>query len=280
MEISRHIAPPESITQRWLHHGCLDVFWVSSPAYQIQTEIDGPSGLMKLVHGRMGRGRVQQGLGESQLEPGSLAYLDLDQPFQMVHEAGQQLIVRMPKDYLKRRHPEAAWSWGSALGPGPEAEAVRGLAGVLGQGQKELGDASAAGVLRLLVEALGLCRPPVFTAEQGRVQQAQCLVRAHLLEPYLSASWVAEQLRVSRRTMDSSFAEVLALSLSEYIRLQRLQAAAEELRDKKSLNISEIGHRYGFSDASHFSRWFRRRFQMSPGEYRRQAGEERSKLGH
>ena len=50
-------------------------------------------------------------------------------------------------------------------------------------------------------------------------------------------------------------------------RLKRARTALAELDLAEP--IGNIAHRFGFSDAPHLSRAFRRRYGMSPREYRR-----------
>jgi AraC family transcriptional regulator, positive regulator of tynA and feaB len=49
---------------------------------------------------------------------------------------------------------------------------------------------------------------------------------------------------------------------------KRLERCASELRQGTCLTISEAAFRWGFNDMSYFSRAFRRRFGVTPREYR------------
>jgi AraC-like DNA-binding protein len=51
------------------------------------------------------------------------------------------------------------------------------------------------------------------------------------------------------------------------VRSQRIAAARADLVNTTS-SIASIAHRWGFCDASHLGREFRREFSMSPGDYR------------
>jgi len=51
------------------------------------------------------------------------------------------------------------------------------------------------------------------------------------------------------------------------VRTHRLAAARKDLVHTSS-SIAAIAHRWGFCDASHLGREFRREFSMSPGDYR------------
>lgn len=65
----------------------------------------------------------------------------------------------------------------------------------------------------------------------------------------------------------------MGVSLGGWIRERRLLMAAEALADADAgdVTISTIAHRWGFADHPHFCREFKRRFGVSPSEWRRGA---------
>jgi AraC-like DNA-binding protein len=92
------------------------------------------------------------------------------------------------------------------------------------------------------------------------------LIRLGLLSRRPDRGWVAARLGMSVRTMqrrlrqhDVSFAQVVCETI--------LCEAVELLRQRQS--ITEVAIRLGYSDPAHFTRAFRRRFGMTPGEWRR-----------
>ena len=48
----------------------------------------------------------------------------------------------------------------------------------------------------------------------------------------------------------------------------RLNAARQMLLEKKSLNVSEVAYRCGFSDPKYFSRCFKKAMGVTPSEIR------------
>jgi len=62
----------------------------------------------------------------------------------------------------------------------------------------------------------------------------------------------------------------LGQTVSSWIWEQRLLRCSDELLNSKSkdLYVTEIAYRWGFTDSSHFSRSFRKRFGISPTNYR------------
>jgi AraC family transcriptional regulator len=68
-----------------------------------------------------------------------------------------------------------------------------------------------------------------------------------------------------------SFRRHVGLSIGEYVRARRIEAACRALRDDDA-PISEIALRLGFAHQSHFTRVFRERTGMTPLAYRRRRG--------
>jgi AraC-like DNA-binding protein len=57
-------------------------------------------------------------------------------------------------------------------------------------------------------------------------------------------------------------------SVMSYIQMRRLERARLELiAPKNPLSISELAARWHFSDSSHFTRSFRKRYGVAPTEY-------------
>jgi AraC-like DNA-binding protein len=71
---------------------------------------------------------------------------------------------------------------------------------------------------------------------------------------------------VASRTVHRAFAAT-GDTVGSVVRAHRIAAARSDLVNTTS-SIATIAHRWGFCDASHLGREFRRTFSMSPGDYR------------
>lgn len=92
----------------------------------------------------------------------------------------------------------------------------------------------------------------------------------NLHDPDLSVMAIANRFRVSRRYLYKLFSGQ-SLTPADYILGARLERCRDLLADTAmTRQISEIAYQYGFSDSTVFSHAFRRRFGMSPSEWRRQ----------
>ncbi|WP_165855648.1 helix-turn-helix domain-containing protein [Marinobacter sp. JSM 1782161] len=94
----------------------------------------------------------------------------------------------------------------------------------------------------------------------------------HLSDPALSLGTVADQCHVSARYVQKLF-ETSGDSFVHYVRIRRLERCRCELGNPEydHLSVSDICFRWGFNDAAHFSRVFRKAFGMTPREYRRKS---------
>lgn len=83
---------------------------------------------------------------------------------------------------------------------------------------------------------------------------------------------LARQTNVSASRLRHVFKAETGLSLTQYIKLTRLQEAEHLLRTT-FLSVKEITYRIGFSNGSYFSREFRRTHGLAPGKYRARSRE-------
>jgi AraC-like DNA-binding protein len=90
---------------------------------------------------------------------------------------------------------------------------------------------------------------------------------SHYDEP-ISVEDLAHRAHVSERSLYRAFQTALDCSPLEYILRLRLRHASELLRST-DLKLGEIAGKTGFSDGGYLSRQFRKRYRLSPSEYRR-----------
>jgi AraC-like DNA-binding protein len=114
---------------------------------------------------------------------------------------------------------------------------------------------------RLTLFMLGQCRPHPLRAA------ALALVEAHLADPRLSPAWLAQQLGCSRATLYRAFGND-AGGIAALIADRRHVEARRRLAEWPHLPVAEVAVACGLFDTTNFSRTFRQRFGMSPGEVR------------
>ncbi|MHC8299826.1 helix-turn-helix domain-containing protein [Pseudomonas sp. ZS1P83] len=98
------------------------------------------------------------------------------------------------------------------------------------------------------------------------------LIETSLQELELSPEYLARHLHISVRQLYRLF-EHRDKSVSRYIQQRRLERVAQDLRayELRHESITKIAFKWGFVDAAHFSRAFKRYFQHAPREFRQYA---------
>lgn len=97
------------------------------------------------------------------------------------------------------------------------------------------------------------------------------------LEADLSLNTVSEIAFFSPFHFHRVFKFITGETLNEYVSRQRVEKSALDLLHKRT-SISELAHKYGFSDNSSFSRAFKKYFRVSPKEFRKENPNKHSKI--
>lgn len=99
------------------------------------------------------------------------------------------------------------------------------------------------------------------------VQKALLYIDHHFREP-LSLKSLAEQVHLAPNYLSELFQRTTGMTFSSYLQDMRLRFALALLQSS-SVSITEICYTAGFSNQSHFTRAFRKKFGISPRESRR-----------
>ena len=142
--------------------------------------------------------------------------------------------------------------------------------------EQDLGPASGAAVAHSILDLtaafvddfLGRRTAPE-TARGALVAGARRIVELSCGSPALTAASVADELKVSSRTLQKAF-EPEGTTLARVITEARLARARSLMeRDRTStIGVAGIGARSGFSSASAFSRAFSSRYGLAPRDWR------------
>lgn len=95
-------------------------------------------------------------------------------------------------------------------------------------------------------------------------------VRTHLQDPALGPASIARAYAMSVRALHALFEDVDA-SVAGLVRRERLGRCLEDLQRINGGSVTDIAFRWGFCDAAHFSRVFKREFGTTPSEVRQAA---------
>jgi AraC-like DNA-binding protein len=203
--------------------------------------------------------------------PGEVGICDLSRPMQLRSTAVKVLTTFLPRAQVKAVVPDIELH-GMVLDGNRAGLLIEHLTSVT-RWFPQLIPETLPGITRATVELLGAC----LAMEAGRadfgVRESPVLLRArgyvehNLLEPSLNPTKISEALGVSRSTLYRLF-EPLG-GVTGYIWERRLHLARAALLDpKRARRISEIAFQCGFSSEAHFSRSFRKAFNIRPSDLR------------
>jgi signal transduction histidine kinase/ligand-binding sensor domain-containing protein/CheY-like chemotaxis protein/AraC-like DNA-binding protein len=97
------------------------------------------------------------------------------------------------------------------------------------------------------------------------------VIDQHISEVEFNPEDLAENLRISLRSLYRKFKDLDLLPPKDFIKKQRVEYSAK-LLISTNLTIQEIMYHAGFTTRSHFHKEFTKRFSQSPREYRSQHG--------
>lgn len=103
------------------------------------------------------------------------------------------------------------------------------------------------------------------TSSPTFLEQATAVIEQNLSNEQFGVTELAAAMNMSRSSLLRKVKKESKLSVSQLINQVRLKQAMDLLR-KSSLNVSEVGHRVGFSSTSYFIKCFREYYGYPPGE--------------
>ncbi|KKO53885.1 response regulator [Paenibacillus sp. DMB20] len=105
------------------------------------------------------------------------------------------------------------------------------------------------------------------SSTRSSVEDAKAYVQRHYADNELSIGEVCRQLHISTGYFSTIFKKETGMTFVTYLMFVRLEAAKKLLRTTE-LKAFEIAEKTGFSDPNYFSFCFRKKFGLSPKEYR------------
>ncbi len=223
---------------------------------------------------------VEQNGNEAVLQPGDVTIYDATRPHR-IHcpRDFTKLILSIPRPAL---HARMAGIEGCAALRIPGAD---GIGAVVSSFMRSCGANAAAltahessmladQAVDLLTLAANSVRPATYSLSRSRsasLCRVKALIEALLADFGLDTAMVARRAGLSPRYLNSLFREEGA-SLMRYVWRRRLEQCAKDLSTplRAGVRLSDIAFRWGFNDASHFSRAFKQEFGCAPGAFRRQ----------
>lgn len=223
-------------------------------------------------------GLIHQGSSSVAMRPGSVAVYATDLPYQLDYFApGQRLIVmQISRAALELPLTTIASATGSIAvadtsGRQVFASYLRSLVGTHGRLDPQTRDDFArvtAELASTMLRSSETGRRVVPGSSDSLLYTVQSFIRDQARSAELTVEDIARTHYISRRKLYELFSPIQTTP-SAYLREERLRAASKLLADPDvRLPIAAIALRCGFADVTTFTRAFRKRFEMTPRDWR------------
>jgi AraC-like DNA-binding protein len=210
------------------------------------------------------------------LKPGDMVLWDSERKMEFsVGERLQKLTLMVPEAQVRAAMPQAMDLVGVPVDSRRGAGAL--FVNHLETLEREIwtmSDAELAGLMPATLELLASAYQRVVPADGAKVksillQRVRRYILEHLNEPGLTPASIAGANRMSVRYLHLLF-EDSGTTVAGWIRFQRIEHSKRELMNPSSRHrsITEIAYDWGFSDAAHFSKVFRKQVGIAPSEFR------------
>lgn len=217
---------------------------------------------------------------EFELQPNDLYIYDGRQNHQLIFESHfNHIAIRVPRYKLRDRWQslEQRGSFHLKAGTDPmtrllgaNIRAMAGLANEMPPAQLERAIDNAFDLFNGHVSDMAENRSGTAAGHIGGIYaRALTFIDRHVADLDLSSELVADHLGISRRYLDRIFQQN-GESVHETIQSLRLQNCASELASQEGRfqGIADIAYGWGFQNAAHFSKAFRKKYNQSPSDYR------------
>jgi AraC-like DNA-binding protein len=225
-----------------------------------------------------GTAMVVQEDREAILQPGAMAMYDSSAPYTLLNEEGMggeffqipHSALALPTDLIREacavplipQHPLATLTFDYLRRLASDPTLLTAINGDLaGQPSIEL-------LRAVITTQLGYPERAAEPLANTLLIRILDYASRHLNDPDLNAESIAAAHFISIRHLYKVLADA-DISLSQWIRTRRLEAARHELaQSHDSVTIASVARRHGFSDMSSFSRAFRAEYGLSPRDWR------------
>lgn len=271
---------PEGFSARWVHYGLgpLRLLRLQAPAQRIanlaRPNVSAASRQIHLIY--LLNGELQGEIGNRAFSvlPGDFVMLDNTGAYVLDARTPHEVIdLIMPLGWLERHLSNPAsflaqpismrGGWAPPLGSLLETLTLRMDSCPLPRTML------AEKIGALLALATAEHETPHGSQTGNLTRRIMQRIEADFTDPDLSADLVASELRISKRYLQTLLAKA-GTSFVQELNTARLDRASEMLAEPPTqrVSIAEIAFRCGFLDPGYFTRLFRKRFGVTPREWR------------
>jgi len=247
--------------------------------HSLGAEDDESSAYCFLIFQKSGRQHIHQANKSIELMPGDLALVDAATSFHIEpHGLIENTSIHLSRD-LVLQHLREGELFGRLARNTAAGRLIRTLINFIndseikGHSERAEGAALQTALLALVAPAIAQGATEAWSSalfNDGDIRTlAIQLIEQSLQESGLSPATIAERMHISVRRLYRIFEEQ-GDSVCRFILRRRLERVAHDLSNPCLLGVSitQIAFKWGFVEAAHFSRTFKRQYEMSPRDYR------------
>lgn len=108
-----------------------------------------------------------------------------------------------------------------------------------------------------------------YDSGQLHLNEVKSYIRKNSQNKQLSVASVADVFAVTPNALSKFFAKYAEMGVLQYIHKIRIEHACNLLLQHETMTISEIADKVGYTSTITFTRSFKARYRMTPGEYRK-----------
>jgi len=242
---------------------------VSEAAYLVKVQVEG-------------EGVLRQRGKEAHLSPGDFTLCLSSEPYDLHFQSDySQVVLAVPQSLLEECVRQPTQHLGVRMDAtvganGLFSQFVTSIARGLDTMDGVLAQRLEANVIDLLSTTLGYAQEAQkrdllkVGVKSEYIKRIKHFIRRNLDSECLGPESIAAAHDISTRYLHMLFADE-NVSISRYILHLRLEYCRATLADPSfaDYSVSEIAYRFGFNDASHFSRAFKSEYQQTPARFRK-----------
>jgi signal transduction histidine kinase/DNA-binding response OmpR family regulator len=117
----------------------------------------------------------------------------------------------------------------------------------------------------LILKPTGLS---VDSVNEEFIKHLESILEEHISDSQFNTQDFADKMNMSRMQLHRKLKTLFGVSASQFIRNERLKAAAELLK-QKDVTISDVAYKVGFNDVGYFSKCFKKLYHLIPSDYQK-----------
>lgn len=231
----------------------------------------------------IGEGYVKQDQRTAKLVPGDFALYDSTRPYVLHFDQHfQQIVFQFPRAILLSRFGQAEQTTAVSLSGSDQpihstlSSFLRAISVSYFYFDTETNSRMVETAMDLLATSLKMQsgdKINEFTSTRSTANihliRARSFITASLTNPDLTPELIASTQGISTRYLHKLF-QAEGTSVATHIRNHRLEQCRRDMRDARQshLSVTDIAFKWGFNNAAHFSRIFKKQYNISPTDYR------------